>query len=409
MSPSSISHFLSATTNPKMYHTFPLLHSPSMPRVIPISHIPPLSHSSSSSSSSHSLLFTPQKSCLFLISTPKIASFTLHASSVPDSKSDEPIKPTTTLIHNLHLGAMFGTWYLLNIYFNIFNKQVLKVYPFPATVTAFQFGFATLMINLIWTLNLHPRPNITGSQLASILPLVVAHTMGNLLTNISLGKVAISFTHTIKAMEPLFTVVLSSLLLGERPTFWVVSSLIPIVGGVVLASMTEVSFNWVGFSTAMASNLTNQSRNVLSKKLMTNEKETLDNINLYSVITIISFILLVPFAIFLEGVKFSPSYLQSAASEGLNVRELCMRSVLAAFCFHAYQQVSYGILEMVSPVSHSVGNCVKRVVVIASSVIFFKTPLSLINTLGTAIALVGVFLYSRAKRIKSILPKTKTA
>ncbi|XP_019426816.1 PREDICTED: phosphoenolpyruvate/phosphate translocator 2, chloroplastic-like isoform X2 [Lupinus angustifolius] len=400
MSPSSISHFLSATTNPKMHHTFPLPPSLSTPRVIPISNFPLLSHSS-----------TPQNSCLFLFLTPKISSFTLHAasSSVPDSKSDEPIKPTSTLIHNLHLGAMFGTWYLLNIYFNIYNKQVLKVYPFPATVTAFQFGFATLMINLIWTLNLHPRPKITGSKLASILPLAVAHTMGNLLTNISLGKVAISFTHTIKAMEPLFTVVLSSLLLGERPTFWVVSSLIPIVGGVVLASMTEVSFNWIGFSTAMASNLTNQSRNVLSKKLMTNEEETLDNINLYSVITIISFILLVPFAIFLEGVKFTPSYLQSAASQGLNVRELCMRSILAGFCFHAYQQVSYGILELVSPVSHSVGNCVKRVVVIASSVIFFQTPLSLINTLGTAIALVGVFLYSRAKRIKPILPKTKTA
>ncbi|XP_057754705.1 phosphoenolpyruvate/phosphate translocator 1, chloroplastic-like isoform X3 [Arachis stenosperma] len=56
------------------------------------------------------------------------------------------------------------------------------------------------------------------------------------------------------------------------PTFAVVSSLVPIVG-VALASMTEVSFNWISFATAMASNLTNQSRNVLSKKLMVNEEE----------------------------------------------------------------------------------------------------------------------------------------
>ncbi|XP_057754703.1 triose phosphate/phosphate translocator, non-green plastid, chloroplastic-like isoform X1 [Arachis stenosperma] len=80
------------------------------------------------------------------------------------------------------------------------------------------------------------------------------------------------FTQTIKAMEPFFTVVLSSLFLGETPTFAVVSSLVPIVG-VALASMTEVSFNWISFATAMASNLTNQSRNVLSKKLMVNEEE----------------------------------------------------------------------------------------------------------------------------------------
>lgn len=58
------------------------------------------------------------------------------------------------------------------------------------------------------------------------------------------------------------------------------------------------------------------------------------------------------------------------------------------------------ILGMVSPVTHAVGNSVKRVVVIVSLVIFFQTPVSPINALGTALALAGVFLYSRAKRIK---------
>lgn len=45
-------------------------------------------------------------------------------------------------------------------------------------------------------------------------------------------------------------------------------------------------------------------------------------------------------------------------------------------------QVSYMILQRVSPVTHSVGNCVKRVVVIVTSVLFFRTPVSPINSLG---------------------------
>ncbi|KAL7614663.1 hypothetical protein Lser_V15G07773 [Lactuca serriola] len=301
---------------------------------------------------------------------------------------------------NLQLAAMFGVWYLLNIYFNIFNKQVLKVFPYPMTVTTFQFGCGTVMILIMWALKLHPRPKIYKSQIVPVVMLAVAHTMGNLLTNISLGRVAVSFTHTIKAMEPFFTVLFSALLLSERPTLWVVSSLVPIVGGVALASFTESSFNWIGFGSAMASNVTNQSRNVLSKKFMVRKEEALDNINLFSVITIISFILLIPFMFLLEGFKFTPEYLQSAASQGVNVRELCVRSVLAGVCFHSYQQVSYMILQMVNPVTHAVGNCVKRVVVIVSSVIFFQTPVSPINSLGTGLALAGVFLYSRAKRIK---------
>lgn len=52
-------------------------------------------------------------------------------------------------------------------------------------------------------------------QLAAILPLALVHTLGNLFTNMSLGKVAVSLTHTIKAMEPFFSVILSAMFLGE--------------------------------------------------------------------------------------------------------------------------------------------------------------------------------------------------
>ncbi|KAF5951599.1 hypothetical protein HYC85_009543 [Camellia sinensis] len=114
-----------------------------------------------------------------------------------------------------------------------------------------------------------------------------------------------------------------------------------------------------GFWSAMASNLTNQSRNVLSKKFMVKKEESLDNITLFSIITIMSF-LLTPFTLFMEGVKVTPAYLQSAVSKsrmlriasvqlsicshkmhhfcGLNVRQVYIRSLLAALCFHAYQQ-----------------------------------------------------------------------
>ncbi len=37
-----------------------------------------------------------------------------------------------------------------------------------------------------------------AAQVLRVLPLAVVHTLGNLLTNVSLGAVAVSFTHTIK-------------------------------------------------------------------------------------------------------------------------------------------------------------------------------------------------------------------
>ncbi|CAM0879812.1 unnamed protein product [Alopecurus aequalis] len=300
------------------------------------------------------------------------------------------------------LGALIAAWYLLNIYFNIYNKQVLQALPLPYTITAFQLGFGSLVILFMWAARLHPLPKLSTAQLARIAPLAAGHMLGTVFTNMSLGAVAVSFTHTVKASEPFFTVLLSAFFLGEWPSLLVLGSLVPIVGGVALASLTEVSFNWVGFWSAMASNLLNQTRNVLSKRLLGGqEEESMDDINLFSLITVLSFLLSCPLMLLAEGVKFSPAYLQST---GLNLQELCVRAALAGLCFHGYQKISYMILARVSPVTHSVANCVKRVVVIVSSVLFFNTPISPVNALGTGAALGGVFLYSRLKKSK---PKTQ--
>ena len=42
------------------------------------------------------------------------------------------------------------------------------------------------------------------------------------------------------------------------------------------------------------------------------------------------------------------------------------------------------ILQRVSPVTHSIGNCLKRVIVIVASIIFFKNPVSQQNIIGTS-------------------------
>jgi len=176
------------------------------------------------------------------------ASAATAAAAVTSERSPVPVK---TLI----LGVLFAGWYACNIVFNICNKQVLGAYPFPLTSTLWQFAagvafMASLQITGIHRLN---KDSLTMESLKAIAPLAIVHTLGNVLTNVSLGKVAVSFTHTIKAMEPFFSVLLSSLFLGDVPSVAVIATLVPIVGGVAAASVTEASFNWPGFLAAMVS------------------------------------------------------------------------------------------------------------------------------------------------------------
>lgn len=303
------------------------------------------------------------------------------------------------MLKTLVLGGLFLGWYLFNIFFNIYNKQVLKVYAFPITCTNIQFMVGSGLVLAMWTLRLHKPPKVDKEILLTILPLAVVHTLGNLLTNVSLGQVAVSFTHTIKAMEPFFSVALSAIFLRDIPPLPVLLTLIPIVGGVACASLSEPTFNWAGFLSAMGSNLTFQSRNVLSKKLMGGKKKSMDNINLFSIITIMSAVLLLPVTLIKEGCTFTPAAMSAMGISDPSI--IIQKAVIAGLCFHAYQQVSYMILERVSPITHSIGNCVKRVVVIVASVIVFANPVTTQNAIGTAIALLGVFAYSQAKRLTS--------
>lgn len=49
--------------------------------------------------------------------------FQVRATSVPES-ADESAAKSKALKDTLVLGSLFGLWYLFNIYFNIYNKQV---------------------------------------------------------------------------------------------------------------------------------------------------------------------------------------------------------------------------------------------------------------------------------------------
>lgn len=50
----------------------------------------------------------------------------------------------------------------------------------------------------------------------------------------------------------------------------------------------------------------------------------------------------------------------------------------------------------VNPVTHAVGNTIKRVVIIVASVVAFKTPMSTGSIIGSSVAIAGTLMYSLA-------------
>jgi solute carrier family 35, member E1 len=84
------------------------------------------------------------------------------------------------------------------------------------------------------------------------------------------------------------------------------------------------------------------------------------SIGLFTLMTMLSLLILAPIALLKEGLRFTPGAMSAIGIT--NPTALMQKATIAALTFHLYQQVSYMILARVSPVTHSVGNCIKRCV-----------------------------------------------
>lgn len=291
-------------------------------------------------------------------------------------------------------GGFIALWYALNIGFNLQNKVIFSYFPFPWTVSTVHVIVGAIYCWITYALGAKKasfgRP-ITKDEFMTIFGPASMHALGHLAANISFAAVAISLTHTVKTLEPAFNVVLSQLILGAPTPLPVMLSLVPIIVGVSLASAAELSFNWLGFITAMLSNLTFGFRAVWSKRAMQTIKN-LDSTAIYAYTTLISVLICTPLALIFEGPQLAAGMQTAIAKVGAQTFWGSLVSV--GLLYHLYNQFAFNTLARVNPVSHGVCNVVKRIAIIGSSVIFFGNLLTVQTQVGTAIALAGTALYT---------------
>ncbi|CAE7216502.1 SLC35E2B [Symbiodinium sp. CCMP2592] len=239
---------------------------------------------------------------------------------------------------------------------------------------------------------------------------------------VSLKYVAASFTETIKASAPFFTVIVAYLMLGERTGVPVLASLVPVAGGLVLVSSTELSYNIVGFGAAVLTNIIECVQNVFSKRLLANEY-TASQLQFYTSLT--ALVMQAPiFLITHEPAASHSHHVEHDVSHiGLNVnktlaaltvsreeiieeswtdslpdRNLLLLLWIDGVLYHVQSVIAYVVMSYLSPVTVSVVNTLKRALIICISVQVFGNQVTPLTKLGTFICLCGVLCYNWAKQ-----------
>lgn len=301
------------------------------------------------------------------------------------------------MVKTAKLGVCMFAWFFLNVMYNITNKKCQNAFPMPWTMTVVSLFVGVPYILLLWASGIRKAPKLNPGWWKTLMPIGAAHALGHAGAVIALGAGAVSFAQTVKAAEPVFTCVLSYFVLGTVFKWPVYASLIPIVGGVSLASLKELSFTWKALIGALTSNVAFASRAVLSKATMDKPVgENMGAANLYGVLTIIAFLLSFPFALYYEGPGFMAAWKASTAVVG--APWLIRQMALDGFYYYAYNEVAFITLNQVAPVTHSIANTFKRVAIILATVLVFGNKLSTLGAIGSGIAVAGTLLYSLAKQ-----------
>ncbi|CAM4876319.1 unnamed protein product [Rotaria socialis] len=207
-------------------------------------------------------------------------------------------------LEGLQIVTLCFVWYGVSAVGNVIVKELLNEFPFPLTVTLVQlFSVWILSIPLLHFLKVPPPEFLHQNRiyyLKVIIPLSVGKFLAQLSSHVSLWKVPVSYAHTVKATMPLFTVLLSRLILREKQSLPVYFSLIPIIIGVIVATVTEISFNAVGLISALLSTFGFSLQNIYSKKSL--KDISIHHYALLALLAKISWCLFVPFWFFYDGI-----------------------------------------------------------------------------------------------------------
>jgi len=274
----------------------------------------------------------------------------------------------------LELFLLFVLWYGTSVSYNVYNKKVNVDFGLPWTLGAAQLVIGMIYVFPLFMLSLRKPPTLTKpSHIITLLPIVVLNTIGHITAVIAMStKGGGTFTHVIKASEPLVQVTVGFLWTRGRsiPKMFSGLCLLPVTYGVAYAAtkgdlnLDTISKEFTSYPAklAMASTVAFALRSLLRKELSVEFREETnlkDAANEHFLSTLLSFILLIAVVPFFEGRDSIEEKYNSISDK----QTFFFNLLVTGLSFYLYNEYQNIILSKLGTVPTAVGNTLKRVAI----------------------------------------------
>ncbi|OAY68123.1 putative sugar phosphate/phosphate translocator [Ananas comosus] len=293
--------------------------------------------------------------------------------------------------------GLVAAWYSSNIGVLLLNKYLLSNYGFkyPIFLTMCHMAACSLLsyVAIAW-LKLVPMQAVRSRlQLLKIAALSLVFCGSVVSGNISLRYLPVSFNQAVGATTPFFTAVFAYIMTVKREAWITYVTLVPVVTGVIIASGGEPSFHLFGFIMCVGATAARALKTVLQGILLSSEGEKLNSMNLLLYMAPIAVLLLLPATIFMEenvvGITVA-----LAREDFKIIVYLLFNSCLAYFV----NLTNFLVTKHTSALTLQVLGNAKGAVAVVVSILIFRNPVSVTGMLGYTLTVIGVVLYSEAKK-----------
>ncbi|KAK4431744.1 putative sugar phosphate/phosphate translocator [Sesamum alatum] len=293
--------------------------------------------------------------------------------------------------------GLVAAWYSSNIGVLLLNKYLLSNYGFkyPIFLTMCHMTACSLLsyIAIVW-MKMAPVHTVKSRvQFMKISALSLIFCASVVSGNISLKYLPVSFNQAIGATTPFFTAVFAYLMTLNREAWLTYVTLIPVVAGVIIATGSEPSFHLFGFIMCVGATAARALKTVVQGILLSSEGEKLNSMNLLLYMAPIAVVLLLPVTLCMEE-NVVGATLALARDDLTIIWLLLFNSGLAYFV----NLTNFLVTNHTSALTLQVLGNAKGAAAVVISILIFKNPVSVTGMLGYSLTIVGVILYSEAKK-----------